>query len=131
MKKEILLIHFRGLKILKSEGIVAVVAYCTPEAGEFGTIYQACNFIYYGQTTPSFEYYIDKRWIGERSFAHKKKWLSLQSNDIKKEYGKSFKSVKKRKVLPRFKYIKILNRGAKKRFQHNILDYPKRENYAM
>ena len=121
----------QSLKILKSEGIIAVVAYCTPEAGEFGTIYQACNFIYYGKTSSSYEYFVDKRWIGERSFAHKKKWLSLQSNDVKKEYSKSFDNIKKRKVLPRFKYIKILNRGANKRFQHDNLDYPKREDYAM
>ena len=99
----------KSSKILKKEGIKAIVAYCTPEAGEIGTIYQASNFIYYGQTNSSWEYYIDDRWIGERSFAHKKKWLSNQTGEIKKLYKDSFERIKKRKVLPRYKYIKILN----------------------
>ena len=117
-------------KILKKEGVKAIVAYCTPEAGEIGTIYQASNFIYYGQTQSSYEYYIDKRWMGERSFAHKKKWLkNIQDQKIKKMYEESFEKIKKRKVKPRYKYIKILNKKAKKMFLHKSLDYPKR-NYA-
>ena len=116
----------KSLKILKREGIKAVIAYCTPEAGEIGTIYQASNFIYYGQTQGSWEYYIDNRWIGERSFAHKKKWLKQQKGDLRKHYEQSFENIKKRKVLPRYKYIKILNKGAMKRFKHESLPYPKR-----
>lgn len=116
----------KSSKILKKEGIVAIIAYCTPEAGEIGTIYQASNFIYYGQTNSSWEYYIDNRWIGERSFAHKKKWLSNQVGEIKAQYEHSFNEIKKRKVLPRYKYIKILNHKARKQFKHEILPYPKR-----
>tara|TARA_R100000700_G_C3178395_1_gene154107 strand:- start:2921 stop:3658 length:738 start_codon:yes stop_codon:yes gene_type:complete len=118
----------KSCKILKKEGIVAIVAYCTPEAGEIGTIYQASNFTYYGKTNKSFEYYIDGRWIGERSFAHKKKWLNKQDGKIKEMYVESFQNIKKRKVLPRYKYIKILNRKAKKIFKHKQLEYPKRNN---
>jgi len=116
----------KSIKILKNEGITAIVAYCTPEAGEIGTIYQASNFIYYGKTNPSYEYFIDNRWIGERSFAHKKKWLLNQTGEIREQYEKNFNKIKKREVLPRYKYIKILNHKARKNFQHEILSYPKR-----
>ena len=116
----------KSLKILKKEGIVAVVAYCTPEAGEIGTIYQASNFIYYGKTTPSKEYFLDSRWMGERSFAHKKKWLKRQPKYLKDIYKKSFEYLPTREVLPRLKYIKILNRVAEKTFKHEKLQYPKR-----
>lgn len=116
----------RSSKILKKEGIVAIISYCTPEAGEIGTIYQASNFIYYGQTNNSWEYYIDDRWVGERSFAHKKKWLSNQVGEIRERYEESYKNIKKRRVLPRYKYIKILNRKAQKCFQYEPLPYPKR-----
>ena len=116
----------KSSKILKKEGIRAIVAYCTPEAGEIGTIYQASNFIYFGRTNPSYEYYIDDRWIGERSFAHKKKWLSTLEGEIKEKYEEAFKDIKKRKVQPRYKYIKLLDRQSKINFQHESLPYPKR-----
>ena len=117
----------KSSKILKKEGIKAIVAYCTPEAGEIGTIYQASNFMYFGQTNSSFEYYIDDRWIGERSFAHKKKWLDSLDGNIKEKYEEAFKNIKKRKVKPRYKYIKLLDRQAKINFQHESLPYPKRK----
>ncbi len=118
----------KSSKILKKEGVKAIVAYCTPEAGEIGTIYQASNFIYYGDTTPSYEYYLDDRWMGERSFAHKKKWLSTLEGEIKERYTESFEKIKKRKVMPRYKYIKLLDRQAKINFQHKSLPYPKRDS---
>ena len=116
----------KSSKMLKKEGIKAIVAYCTPEAGEIGTIYQASNFIYYGKTEQSYEYLLDGRWIGERSYAHKKKWLSKLEGDIKKKYEIAFSCIKKRKMKPRFKFIKLLCRQAKINFQHKSLPYPKR-----
>ena len=116
----------KSIKILKSEGITAVVAYCTPEAGEIGTIYQASNFIYYGKTNPSCEYRIDGRWIGERSYAHKLKWLKSLDGQKRNLYEKSFINIKKREVKPRYKYIKILKKSAFKRFKYDVLPYPKR-----
>lgn len=42
-----------SLRILNKElGVLAVVAYSDPEAGEVGTIYQACNAHYFGMTSP-------------------------------------------------------------------------------
>jgi hypothetical protein len=38
---------------MTKKGYHIVVAYSDPEAGEVGTIYQACNFLYCGQTNPS------------------------------------------------------------------------------
>jgi hypothetical protein len=39
-------------KLQHSKRCKAVVAYADPEAGEIGTIYQACNAIYFGKTCP-------------------------------------------------------------------------------
>jgi hypothetical protein len=40
-------------KEMTKKGCHIVVAYSDPEAGEVGTIYQACNFLYCGQTNPT------------------------------------------------------------------------------
>ena len=48
-------------------------AYSDPMAGEIGTIYQACNFIYLGQNSGNRHQYLDpdnpvRGWFGERNF---------------------------------------------------------------
>jgi hypothetical protein len=43
----------RSLRMLNEQyGIRLVIAYADPNAGEIGTIYQACNAIYFGMTSP-------------------------------------------------------------------------------
>ena len=54
-------------------------AYSDPEAKELGTIYQACNFHYLGQTSgTSFQYldpkYPEKGWFSDREFRKKSKY---------------------------------------------------------
>ena len=117
-------------KILKSEGIVAVIAYCTPEAGEIGTIYQAAGFTYYGDTKPSQEFFLDGRWIGERSFAHKKSWIGTLPDHKQELFAEAFSRLKTRNTMPRFKYIRILKKSARSKFKFSALEYPKRKNAA-
>jgi hypothetical protein len=38
---------------MTTKGCHVVIAYSDPEAGEVGTVYQACNFLYCGQTSPT------------------------------------------------------------------------------
>ena len=54
-------------------------AYSDPEARELGTIYQACNFIYLGQTSGTSKQYLDplnpdKGWFSDREFRKKSKY---------------------------------------------------------
>tara|TARA_B100000424_G_C22930388_1_gene494944 strand:- start:101 stop:1015 length:915 start_codon:yes stop_codon:yes gene_type:complete len=54
-------------------------AYSDPEARELGTIYQACNFIYLGQTSGTAKQYLDpahpeKGWFSDREFRKKSKY---------------------------------------------------------
>jgi hypothetical protein len=55
------------------------VAYSDPEAKELGTIYQACNFIYLGQTSGTQKAYFDpqkpeKGWFSDRIFRSRSKY---------------------------------------------------------
>ncbi len=54
-------------------------AYSDPEAKELGTIYQACNFTYLGQTSGTSKQYLDpfhseKGWFSDREFRKKSKY---------------------------------------------------------
>jgi len=54
-------------------------AYSDPEAKELGTIYQACNFQYLGQTSGTDKQYLDpnhpeKGWFSSREFRKKSKY---------------------------------------------------------
>ena len=54
-------------------------AYSDPEAKELGTIYQACNFYYLGQTSGTSKQYLDpahpeKGWFSDREFRKKSKY---------------------------------------------------------
>ena len=54
-------------------------AYSDPEAKELGTIYQACNFLYLGQTSGTSKQYLDpahpeKGWFSDREFRKKSKY---------------------------------------------------------
>jgi len=59
-------------------------AYSDPEAKELGTIYQACNFAYLGQTSGSTFQYLDpdnpdKGWFSDREFRKKSKYFRYAS----------------------------------------------------
>jgi hypothetical protein len=60
-------------------------AYSDPEAKELGTIYQACNFIYLGQTSGTNVQYLDpknadKGWFSGREFRKKSKYYKYAEN---------------------------------------------------
>lgn len=60
-------------------------AYSDPEAKELGTIYQACNFLYLGQTSGTSKQYFDKNkpelgWFSDREFRKKSKYYLYAKN---------------------------------------------------
>lgn len=119
----------KSFKELKKEGIVAVVAYCTPEAGEFGTIYQACNFTYTGLTQKSKSYFLDNHWVSERTMADKIAWAKTKDS----RWMDAFKGVPSREQKPKHRYFKLIghfndNKNFIKAFDIKTLPYPKRLN---
>lgn len=65
-------------------------AYSDPEAKELGTIYQACNFIYLGQSSGTNEQFLDPRkpergWFSGREFRKKSAYMKY-AKSLTKEY---------------------------------------------
>lgn len=118
----------RCFKELRKEGIIAVVAYCTKEAGEFGTIYQALGFHFVGCTEPSKVYWLDGYWMSERSLADKRRWAAQTNND---EWIAKFENLESKTLEGKFKYVKPIgthkqNKRFLSAFGFEPLEYPKR-----
>jgi hypothetical protein len=107
-----------------------VVAYADPEAGEVGTIYQACNAIYLGMTQPggSKKYIINGHTYDPRKVGVK---FGSRARDHIIKIDPNFKTIP---LQPKHRYIFVLlNRNEKKDFlkkiSNFIQDYPKRNHY--
>ena len=118
----------KSYKILKERGIKMIVAFCTPEAGEIGTIYQALNWVYCGQGGKDKMFWLDNRWVGSRCIADKVKWAKKKSST---EWLQAINSIPNKKVEGKHKYVHFLTdkRETKQLMQlYNITNcsYPKR-----
>jgi hypothetical protein len=100
-------------KHLYANGIKIIIAYCTQEAGEIGNIYQAMSWDYVGQTQPAKVYYLDNHWVSERTLADKTKWAKGQRNAGM--WLKKFEGLESKKLLPKYRYVKLLERNKNKR----------------
>ena len=113
-------------------------AYSDPEAKELGTIYQACNFIYLGQTSGTSKQYLDpnhpdKGWFSDREFRKKSKYYRYaQSIGIDKETWKGWM----KKYSPNWDLvppdIKIKIKNEEKRYRDSCLvrDVPAKHKYV-
>lgn len=105
-------------------------AYSDPEAKELGTIYQACNFIYLGQTSGTSYQYLDpdcpeKGWFSDREFRKKSKYyLYADAVGIDKQIWKSWQ----KKYSPNWKIvppdIKIKIKAEEKKYKERCLSRP-------
>ena len=108
-----------SLKVLDKQGYKAVIAFCDTRAGEIGTIYQACNFLYIGESKGGKEYFIEGKWRtgkGAANYAHQKRNLN--------EYEQRDRSLK-------HKYVYLLGDKKEKKemmeyLKDKIQPYPKR-----
>ena len=71
--------------MVRNTGYRSFTAYSDPEAKELGTIYQACNFIYLGQTSGTSKQYFDPNnetagWFSDRDFRKKSKYRKYAEN---------------------------------------------------
>ncbi len=119
----------RCFRLLKKQGVIAIMAYCTKEAGEYGTIYQSVNFDYVGETQPSKVYWLDGYWMSERSLADKKKWAK---NKGLTEWVDKFNDLERKTLDGKFRYLKTI--GTKKenkefvsQYNYKPQPYPKRK----
>tara|TARA_R110000751_G_C13652665_1_gene468204 strand:+ start:56 stop:880 length:825 start_codon:yes stop_codon:yes gene_type:complete len=114
-------------KQLKKEGVIAIIAYCTIEAGEFGTIYRACGFKYTGETKPSKTYYLDKHWVSERTLADKKKWAKSKGIG----WVNKFNNLESKMLQAKLRFLKQIgthkeNKEFKKHYGYEFLKQPMR-----
>ncbi|MBW2005556.1 MAG: hypothetical protein JRI72_13330 [Deltaproteobacteria bacterium] len=119
-----------SLKMLKNRlgsELILVMAYANPEAGEIGTIYQACNAYYLGETSPGG----GKRYIiNGHSYDPRKVYKKFGSR--KKEHLlKVDKNYSKEEINPKHRYLFIRGSSKKRKEILNqvrdlIKAYPKR-----
>jgi hypothetical protein len=110
----------KALKLLKHEGYKIVIAYADVRAGEIGTIYQACNFLYTGSSEGGTEVLIDKKW---------RTYLPRVAVENKIDY----KQLPTRKRSTKHRYIYLMGtkkevKQLRKKLRYDILPYPKRNN---
>jgi hypothetical protein len=147
------LVSFACKWMIKNTNKRIFTAYSDPEAGEIGTIYQACNFDYLGRKFGSKYSYIlsNGRKVSRRHFINASmfrkyakelgiqwnpQWVSstgfLNYKEVSKELKiyalAQIKSVKKVESLLKHKYVLLLNYGKQKiKKSWESLPYPKRE----
>ena len=106
----------RAIKMLKkqSSGVRLIISYADTNQGHIGSIYQATNWIYVGETKPTKEYFLNGR------FVH---------GTLAKEYG-SVKGLKSRPSSIKHKYIMPLNDEMRTKIAPLAKPYPKRPKQA-
>lgn len=115
----------KTLRLLKAEGVKLIIAYCTQEAGEVGTIYQALGWDFVGYTAPSKVYWLDGYWMAERTLADKRAWAKSRGQ----RWIDKFRNLPSKKLKAKLRYVKILDDIDEIREQYNYYPqkYPHRE----
>lgn len=113
-----------ALKILKREmpGLRLIVSFADPEHGHAGTIYQAMNWIYAGNSISSEEYIINgKRWLG-RAFRASKP-AQLTTKEAATLLDPNFQTVM---GSSKYRYLMPLDDAMRKQIEPLRKPYPKR-----
>lgn len=97
------------------------LAYADPRAGEIGTVYQASNWLYTGQTNGDIEYLINDKWRSGRSARHK--------SYVRK--GIDYRTLPSRRAPGKYRYIWIGGSFSERKailaaLKYPVLSYPKR-----
>lgn len=111
------------------------VAYSDPEAGEIGTIYQACNFDYLGQNFGSGQMYrlSNGKEKGDRHFTRTssmKKWAKELNIKWMPEWSKS-NGFQDPKVIPKDIRVKLKLKAKEERNKCEIIKKPKKGKYVL
>jgi len=128
----------QACKMMLRHGFNIFIAYSDPQAGEIGTVYQACNWIYCGMTTPT------EKFRTPRGIIKDARLVSAYTRDRRGgilKYKRT-RAEQKRQMLddgytffkgtPKHRYVLILGetkkvqREIRKSLQWPIYNYPKR-----
>ena len=122
----------QALKWLKENmpNIKVVISYADNSVGHHGYIYQASNFIYYGQSRQTIEWYLDGERIHERVLNSRYGTSSL--NELKKVLGDKISYIKNDLTKSRYYILLSQNKKERKELMKKIkvkpLEYPKGDN---
>lgn len=98
-------------------GIELVISYADPEHGHVGTIYQAGNWFYIGESSSSWQYLYRGAWCHARTF-------SAPSFAKAKRTAPSFAGLPKRRSVPKHRYVYPLSRKWRKLSEKMSRPYP-------
>ena len=126
-------------KMMLDHGFNIFIAYSDPDAGEIGTVYQACNWIYCGRTSASEKFETpdgkirDARLVS--AYTRDRKGGTLKYKRSRSDQKKIMLSLGCRffKGNAKHRYVQILGRTRREEKQirrdleWNVLSYPKRE----
>lgn len=116
LTRKMLLIHSPGLRV--------IVSFADPEQNHDGTIYQADNWYYTGDTQPSEEYIVNgKRWHG-RALRHEKP-ANLTTKEALKKLDSNYRVVM---GSSKYRYLYPLDRAMRRQIEPLAKPYPKRED---
>ena len=122
----------KAFKWLKKNmpNIKVVISYADNSVGHHGYIYQATNFIYYGQSRQVPKCFIDGKRIHDR-ILHSR-YGSASHDEVKKILGDRFVVKKEEKTKSRYYILLSQSKRERKELQKNILvnsvSYPKGDN---
>lgn len=120
-----------SLRLLSKEaGVKLAIAYSDPNAGEIGTIYQACNWTCVGQSSPT------TQWVAPNGRIYDMKHPS----DLRRAQGNRFPRIKyvaelrrlgwyEQKSNPKYRYVYVLDKKdsvLEQLVKSKQIDYPKR-----
>jgi len=108
-----------AIKFLKkqSSGLKLIVSFADPVEGHYGGIYQATNWIYSGQSKPSYEWRLGNRRLNKRAFT---------GHNFGKEKAKIPFGAKKIETPGKHRYLYPLTKETKERILPLAKPYPKR-----
>jgi hypothetical protein len=111
------------LKKLKqtNPGLRLVVSFADPEQAHNGTIYQAMNWIYCGQSAPSKEYYYKGKWFHSRMLRPTGFGTIPEIARLSKEQQKQLPT---RENRGKFRYIYPLDKAIRRKVEKLSLPYP-------
>lgn len=121
-----------ALKFEKQRGAKLAIAYADSDAGEYGTVYQATNWICIGKTVPGgadLHYVKNKYVLDGRTMTSYAKRNNMSMDKYRKVLEKD--GWIKQKSNPKFRYLYILANEPERtqiynRIKHIIIEYPKR-----
>jgi len=124
------LVSFTCKLVGKDSGAQLIIAYADTDAGEIGTIYQACGWHYIGRGSSTTQYIAPNgRIYDQRNISHWSKNFNISWGDQRDRLLKS--GWREQASNPKHRYVSILNpnnRNLVRLVESLILPYPKRDH---